>query len=340
MAQNACQGQGHSLVFVAVDAEVMGALELAASMRPEAKPIIDWLKQRGLALYILSGDQEAPTRQLAAELGVTGYFASTLPEQKADRIKTLQAQGRQVCFIGDGINDAIALRRATVSISLRGATTLAIDAAQIVLMEDDLRQLRRLLELAQGYERAVTTNATLARRFSLAAATGVLLLPPFQFWTTELLWNIQFAIGLGIANRPLLGSPPGSEARCQPRVATRPAAAVAGCARHGPAFPGDAPLKTGSPYDSPVSASATAASRARAWRWMKKCPPGSYRRRKAPRVACRQASSCERCTSGSSRSPKATMGQSRGGRAARSCRSARSPAVPGPNLAKAEISAK
>lgn len=163
MAQNAAHGQGHALVFVAVADEVIGALELAATLRPEAKALVDWLRLRGLALYILSGDQDAPTRKLAVELGMSGYFANTLPAQKAERVKELQAQGRRVCFIGDGINDAIALRQAEVSISLRGATTVATDAAQIVLMDDDLTQLRVLWELAQGFERSLAANARLGR---------------------------------------------------------------------------------------------------------------------------------------------------------------------------------
>lgn len=226
MAHNAAYGQGHSLVFVAVETEIIGAIELAATLRPEAKAIIDWLKQQDLALYILSGDQDAPTRKLAAELGMSGYFANTLPEQKAERVKELQAQGRRVCFIGDGINDAIALRQAEVSISLRGATTVATDAAQIVLMDDDLTQLRVLWELSQGFARSLETNARLAQRFSLVAATGVLLLP-FKFWIAELLWNVQFAIGMGIANRSLAGPPVVGETGQQYGAASGPAASVA-----------------------------------------------------------------------------------------------------------------
>jgi len=156
-----------------------------------------------LALYIISGDQEAPTRKLYAELGMSGYFANTLPEQKAERIKELQAQGKQVCFIGDGINDAIALRQAEVSISLRGATTVATDAAQVVLMEDDLAQLRTLWELALGFERSLADNARQSKQLSLLAAAGVLVLP-FNFWVSELLWGIQLITGVRKAQRPLL----------------------------------------------------------------------------------------------------------------------------------------
>ncbi|MCX6050680.1 MAG: HAD-IC family P-type ATPase, partial [Chloroflexi bacterium] len=120
----AAQAQGHSLVMVAVDDELVGCIELQPTVRPEAQQIIQGLRARGLKLYIISGDQEAPTRKLAHDLGMTGYFANTLPEAKADLVAQLQAEDRQVCFIGDGINDAIAMRQAQVSVSLRGATTV------------------------------------------------------------------------------------------------------------------------------------------------------------------------------------------------------------------------
>jgi Cu2+-exporting ATPase len=202
-AQEAAHVLGHAMVFVAVDEEVAGAIELAAALRPEAKATVDWLKQQGLELYILSGDQDSPTRTLAQALGMNGYFANTLPEQKAERVKELQAQGRTVCFIGDGINDAIALRQAEVSISLRGATTVATDAAQVVLMEDHLDQLRLLWELAQGFERIVATNKRVSHGLTLLAVGSVMLLP-FEFWCMQLLGFTQAGLGITISQRPLL----------------------------------------------------------------------------------------------------------------------------------------
>src|SRR5262249_61247217 len=124
-----------SLVLVAVDAQICGALELHATIRPEAQALIQALRQRQLTLYILSGDQEAPTQRLAQALGIDHYIANVLPEGKAAVIEQLQAAGRSVCFVGDGINDAIALKTAHVSISLRGATTVGMDAAQVVPRE-------------------------------------------------------------------------------------------------------------------------------------------------------------------------------------------------------------
>ena len=221
-AQSTAQAQGHALVFVAVEDTVIGAVELAATLRPEAKATIDWLRQQGLALFILSGDQDAPTRKLAAELGMSGYFANTLPEQKAERVKALQAQGRQVCFIGDGINDAIALRQAEVSVSLRGATTVATDAAQVVLMDDHLDQLRLLWGLSRGFEHSVSINARRSMQFSLLAAVGVLMLP-YEFWFLNILGFAQTLTGIMSAQQVRLELKPDtpSESVCEGQLHKR-----------------------------------------------------------------------------------------------------------------------
>lgn len=195
--------EGESLIFIAVNNQAIGAIRLSASLRPEAQEMIHWFKQQGLSTYILSGDQEAPTRKLAQQLRVDNYFANTLPEQKAERIKELQTQGHKVCFIGDGINDAIALLQAEVSISLQGATTVATDSAKIILMNNDLMQLTLLWEVANNYRNNISHNQNRARQFSFVAATGVCLLP-FKFWIVESMWASQVAIGLSIANKPML----------------------------------------------------------------------------------------------------------------------------------------
>ncbi|TAN46940.1 MAG: heavy metal translocating P-type ATPase [Methylococcaceae bacterium] len=198
-----CSQEGGSLVYIAADGELAGAIELDATLRPEAKTMVQWLKQQGFVLNIISGDQEAPTRRLAEELGMDGYFANTLPDQKANLIELLQSQGHKVCFIGDGINDAIALHQADVSISFRGATSVASDSAQIVLMEDNLEQLLALFELARAYEQNLATNYRGAVLRSLIAAAAVLLLP-FKFLIVEGLWVVTFAHGITTATQPLL----------------------------------------------------------------------------------------------------------------------------------------
>lgn len=151
--QNNSNKQGYSLVYIAVDQQLAGIIELHPTIRPEAKHIIKQLKQRNLSLYIISGDHEKPTQALAQELGIENYFAETMPLDKANIIDQLQEQGKSVCFVGDGINDAIALKKADVSISLNGASKVAVDTAQIVLMDDSLQQFMKLFELSESMEK-------------------------------------------------------------------------------------------------------------------------------------------------------------------------------------------
>jgi Cu2+-exporting ATPase len=149
--------QTHTLVLVAIGPKVVGGIELAAALRPEAIQVVHQLRQlpQIKTLYIISGDNEAATCQLAQKLGIDHYFAETLPQHKAELIEQLQKEGRSICYIGDGINDSIALRKAHVSVSLRGASTVAIDTAQIVLMDGHLQQLPLLFEIAQSFRRNI-----------------------------------------------------------------------------------------------------------------------------------------------------------------------------------------
>ncbi len=162
--------------------------DLHPTIRPEAKRIIQALRQRGLEVYILSGDHEEPTQQLAHDLGIEHYLAETLPEHKAKEIERLQDEGKSVCFVGDGINDAIALKSAHVSISLRGASTLASDTAQIVFMDGGLQQLPRLFELADALERNMKGNLITLIAPALVLLGGVYLLN-FRMYET-------FAVGV------------------------------------------------------------------------------------------------------------------------------------------------
>lgn len=144
---------GHSLVVVARDAHVIGAIELVPTVRPEAAAVVDWLRGWGIQeTYIISGDHEKPTSRLAAELGIDHYFAEVLPQDKAAIIEALQAQGRTVCYVGDGINDSIALKKAAVSVSLTGASDVAVDTAQVILLHEDLQALPALFAYGREYD--------------------------------------------------------------------------------------------------------------------------------------------------------------------------------------------
>jgi Cu2+-exporting ATPase len=151
--------EGHTMVLVAADDRIAGAIELRAAIRPEVREVIADLRRAGIRqIAIVSGDHEAPTRRLAEALGMDRYFAQVLPADKADYVARLQAEGRKVCFVGDGINDSIALKKADVSISLRGASTLATDTAQVVFLEGGLARLCELRQIARDLDRNVNRS--------------------------------------------------------------------------------------------------------------------------------------------------------------------------------------
>lgn len=203
LQQAECYAQGHSLVLVGLDEEVVGALELQPTIRPEARQIIRDLHKRGIETAIISGDNEAPTRHLAADLGIDRYFAEVLPEDKANLVQQLQGEGHKVCFIGDGINDSIALKSADVAVSLRGATTIATDMAEIVFMNGTLRQLPELFTLADEFAANMRVNLIASMAPGVIGIAGTLL---FGWGMTICVFLMQTSTPVGIYNavKPLL----------------------------------------------------------------------------------------------------------------------------------------
>ena len=202
MLKESAQAQGHSLVMVGIDDKLAGAIELQPTIRPEAAEIVQNLLARGLDIYVISGDQEEPTRKLTQTLGIPHYFANTLPENKAAMVEKLQSEGRAVCFVGDGINDSIALKKANVSVSLRGASTAATDTAQVVLMAQSLRQLPYLFDLANEFD------SNMKAGFAAAVGQGVVVIGSALLgWVGilggTLIWEVGLLTGLGVAMLPL-----------------------------------------------------------------------------------------------------------------------------------------
>lgn len=205
--QAASQTQGTALVYVAFGAELAGAIEMRSTLRPEVKSIVAELQERDITIYIISGDHEPATQTLAAELGIDHYFANVLPQDKAALVEQLQQEGRTVCFVGDGINDAIALQKADISISLRGASALATNTAQIILMNSNLEQLSQLFALGTAFDANV--NATLFTTF----APGLLSLGGIFFLGTGVhlavfLYNCSMIAGFLTGMSPALKTPP------------------------------------------------------------------------------------------------------------------------------------
>ena len=201
--QTYCHEHGHSLVLVAFDNEVVGVIELHATIRPEAREVINALRQRGMSMYIISGDHEAPTKKLAQTLGIENYFANTLPENKADLVSKLQDSGKSVCFVGDGINDSIALKKANVSVSLRGATTIATDTAQIIFMDGTLNALEKMFDVAGKYRANMKNNFLISTLPCVISIGGII----FFHWGVMIGMALNLgSMSLGVKNatQPLL----------------------------------------------------------------------------------------------------------------------------------------
>lgn len=152
-AQVYSHSEGYSFVLIAVNNDIAGAIEIRPKVRPESQNIINGLRQRGIKhIAIVSGDHKKPTQRLAEKLGMDSYFHDILPENKAQIVEQLQKEGKSVCFVGDGINDAIAMKKANISVSLRGAALIATDMAEIVLMDGSLSALCEVFDISKNLE--------------------------------------------------------------------------------------------------------------------------------------------------------------------------------------------
>lgn len=177
LMQNEAGSKGYSVVYVATKQEqLIGAIELRPALRPQAKKAVAALHEIGIKVYIISGDQERPTQYLAESLGIDTYFAETLPQDKAKHVEALQAKGHKVCFVGDGINDSVALQKADVSISLHGAATIAQDTADIVLMTPDLSHIPYLLKMSRELDQRMSLSEQLNMGSGVVCVSGVFLL--------------------------------------------------------------------------------------------------------------------------------------------------------------------
>jgi heavy metal translocating P-type ATPase len=195
--------KGHSFIMVGVDRQLAGVIELKASQRSEIQDIIKGLRERDINhLAIISGDHEKPTRNLAERLNMDRYFAEVLPQDKAKYVELLQSEGRTVCFVGDGINDAIALKKANVSVSLRGASSLATDTAQVVFMEASLTKLCYLVDISKALEQNIKTSWKMIVIPNIVCVAGVFTMG-FGLWHSVLLCNVSIIAAMVNGIMPL-----------------------------------------------------------------------------------------------------------------------------------------
>ena len=156
MALEESAEQGLSAILTAINDQVAGMIELKSTIREEAAEVIANLKANGISeIVLISGDNEAPTKELARTLNIDRYFAGVLPNEKADYVKLLQDEGKKVMMVGDGINDSAALSHADIGVSMKGASTIAMDVADVIFMDGTLTRFHYLFEVAENLQKNV-----------------------------------------------------------------------------------------------------------------------------------------------------------------------------------------
>ncbi len=141
--------RGESIIVLAADAKPLAVFALADRLRPTSRAAVEELQTMGLGIVMVTGDAEAVARTVARELGISRYYARVLPGDKARLVEALRAEGRPVAFVGDGINDAPALVAADLGIAIGAGTNVAIESADLILVESDPLDVPRSLRLSR-----------------------------------------------------------------------------------------------------------------------------------------------------------------------------------------------
>jgi Cu2+-exporting ATPase len=171
----ASRGQG--TIYLVEGTRVLATFAVADAIRPESAEAVRRLHEERIEVVMLTGDARAVAEAVAAELGIDTVFAQVLPDQKAEKVKELQSQGKRVAMVGDGVNDAPALVTADVGIAIGAGTDVAVEAGDIVLVRNDPRDVPRIVELSRASYRKMIQNLWWAAGYNIVAiplAAGVL----------------------------------------------------------------------------------------------------------------------------------------------------------------------
>lgn len=162
--------EGCTVICLAVDGQAAGFLALSDTLRPDAAGVIRQIKRTGVVPVLLTGDHRSAARHIAAQVSIDEVRAGCLPEDKLTYIEAQQRETGHVCMIGDGINDAPALKKAHVGIAMGGiGSDIAVDAADIALVNDEIRELPHLLRLSRRMMSTIRGNLTFSMALNFAA---------------------------------------------------------------------------------------------------------------------------------------------------------------------------
>ena len=171
------RGEGQTVMFVAVDGKAVGLVGVADTIKVSAKEAINELHKQNIEVVMMTGDNAKTAEAVAKALNIDKVFADVLPDQKAAKVKELQANGKIVAMAGDGVNDAPALAQANVGIAMGTGTDVAMESADITLLKGDLRGILKAIKLSEATMSNIRQNLFFAFVYNLVGvpiAAGVL----------------------------------------------------------------------------------------------------------------------------------------------------------------------
>ncbi|TXG76360.1 cadmium-translocating P-type ATPase [Candidatus Dojkabacteria bacterium] len=175
------EAEGKTLMFISVDKKAAGAIAVTDPIKATAKQAIDGMKQLGIEVALISGDNQKTVEVIGKKLGIDRLFAEVFPEDKARYVESLQKEGKFTAMVGDGINDAPALAQSDVGIAIGAGTDVAIETAKVVLMKSDPLDILRAITLSKATVRKMKQNLFWASIYNILAipVAGGILYPNF-----------------------------------------------------------------------------------------------------------------------------------------------------------------
>jgi len=199
------ESEGKTVILVCIEGDPVGVIAVSDDIRKNARHVIDDIKNLGLDVILLSGDNQRTVKSVAQRLGISNVLANVLPDQKSGQIRKLQEQGKKVAMVGDGINDAPALTQADIGIAMGSGTDVAMSTGHVILMKNDLHDVLYALKIGKYSLRKIKQNLTISFAYNsitIPIAAGVL----YGITQSLILTPVLAALGWIVSDSAVFGN--------------------------------------------------------------------------------------------------------------------------------------